>query len=393
MTSVVNQSNQSSSLINTLLSSDSVVNPNIYSIQTIIPPHSLTYSKCNAVGSFSSNGQSTATINKYGIISQILLNYSKFTNATADGNTIPVNDFFDCINMVELLSSSRVISTLTNYDIMAQVSNLEASNSASVYRNAIGGRTNLARSTENKYCIPLVFGFMESDSTQLNSSFVEPLTVRITLGTVTNGGTPANFETSLRDIFLNVRYINYAEEQNAMMIAGNFSKPQLNQVVPRHYLENVITTTATANGPIIVQIDLKNTDCIQDFFVGVLNSDGIPQTITNVRFTGSGQQLIELSEKELEYSKLGSNGWSNNLPDSTDITASGLNKIVKLQMGVYGGHSLSNTISLREINAPTIYVTFTAVNASVYRTFVSEKCTSIVAISSATGRQTLALSN
>ena len=129
---VQNNSNANSSLVNTMLGSDSLMNPNVYSTKMIVPPHALTYSPMDpSNGSVITDGSTTNfTINKYGIISQILFSYEKtVTNTGAAGSgdktvTIGVNDVFSVIDKVDLLSSSRTISTLTRYDLISQFSSL-----------------------------------------------------------------------------------------------------------------------------------------------------------------------------------------------------------------------------------------------------------------------------
>ena len=110
MSNVINNSNSNSALVSTLLASDSLMNPSVYSTKEINPPHSVTYSPHQP-----SNGntptQSNTTnfqVNKYGIVAQMLLSYKKTaTVATEDALTVtfPVNDMFQILEKVELLSS------------------------------------------------------------------------------------------------------------------------------------------------------------------------------------------------------------------------------------------------------------------------------------------------
>jgi hypothetical protein len=393
MSAVVNQSNLNSSLISTLLSSDSVNNPNIYSMETIVPPYANTSSKCIGQGNFGTNGQSLYQLNKYGLITQILLSYNKTRNATG-GSTIPVGDIFNCIDKVELLSSSRVLCILTNHDIMSQISDLDSANSAAVYRNAINARSAGVASQSETYVIPLCFGFMEKVSRQLDSSFLEPLSVRITLGDISKGGTSANLNTVLDNMFLNVKYKVYSEQDNAKMIAINYRDPSLNIISTRHYDENPTSVALGATTSHTFEMDIRNTDVVESFFVMVLDAENIPVQLQSVVFKGSGQIIYEASSpEELEYSKLSHNGWSVNLPNITLTTSSGLGYISKIQTGLHGDESLSNCLSLREINAPTISVKFTSTTAQTYKCVIVEKAVSLFSISSATGRTTLALSN
>jgi hypothetical protein len=190
MANVQNNSNANSSLVNTMLGSDSLMNPNVYSTKMIVPPHALTYSPMDpSNGSVISDGSTTNfTVNKYGIISQILFSYDKTVTGTTAGNktvVFAVNDVFSVIEKVELLSSSRVISTLTRYDLMAQFSSLPLDTFIAIDEGCVKPRTVVVAGTASKtetYTIPLCFGFMLAQNTQLNASFLEPLSVKIYYG-------------------------------------------------------------------------------------------------------------------------------------------------------------------------------------------------------------------
>ena len=78
MTSLVNNSNQNSALINTINSSQSKFNPNIYSTKAIYPASAVTYVKTQkSSGSFGANQTMMFDLMKYGIAQQILLCYTK----------------------------------------------------------------------------------------------------------------------------------------------------------------------------------------------------------------------------------------------------------------------------------------------------------------------------
>ena len=68
MSSVVNNSNANSAIVQTIEASESLRNPNVYSTKEIFPPHSMTYSKCESSnGSVTSGGSLNFNLNKYGI--------------------------------------------------------------------------------------------------------------------------------------------------------------------------------------------------------------------------------------------------------------------------------------------------------------------------------------
>jgi len=420
MANVQNNSNANSSLVNTMLGSDSLMNPNVYSTKMIVPPHALTYSPMDpSNGSVITDGSTTNfTVNKYGIISQILFSYEKTVTGTGGAGdktvTIGVNDVFSVIEKVELLSSSRVISTLTRYDLMSQFSSLPLDTFIAIDEGCVKPRTVVVTGTASKtetYTIPLVFGFMLAANTQLNASFLEPLSVKIYYGKTLATAAVANTSVSIANPKIMVRYKNYQEEANAKILAENFENPTLNLLLCRYYDENrssLITTAAAAGEARTLQVELKNTDCVEDFYFVLVKSevggsatvpgdytDFTPQEITNLKFTGSGQEFCNLNESQLNYGRIDSYGFAHVLP----ATASGSNlaRIKTFQTGIYDSHVMENTLSLREINNPLVEVSFTAVsdgtNATQYSLYVVEKCSSIYAINSATGSLQISLSN
>lgn len=425
MTSIINNSNANSALVNTLESSNSMVNPNVYSTKEIYPTSATTWTRCEK-----SNGTSNAgstmnfNLNKYGIIEQILFQYQKSTKLVT-GGAISAGDVFDVIERVELLSASRVVSMLTSADLAAQFSDLEASQFEPIYRTCVKSRS---AKTAHTYVLPLTFGFMQDINTQLNSSFLEPLSIRITFGvninhfTTVAAGNATNTPDAgfIQKTFLNIRYKSYPEQATAQILASNYNAPELVQVSTRFYDENALTVNLTAaeatksqTEPIVTAFDLRNTDCVESFYISLRQIVPAVATvgaevaahlgpylqIQNITYTGSGQEIINLDQQQMEYASLTENGFSSApMLDSLGADSYGLQRLFKIQTGLYenhGGGVLSNTQSLREINAPRISITWASVdnNASDYRLEVVENCTAIYSTSSAVGRLSLALSN
>jgi len=428
---VQNNSNNSSALVNTLLGSDSVYNPNIYSTKPIVPPHALTYSKMTpSNGSIIQAGSTTNfQVNKYGIISQMLLSYDKRVKNTGAANVtcvIPQSDLLSVIEKIELMSSSRTISTLTRFDLAAQISDLPEDKTHSMKSSAYDPRSDVGGLTSdvvNKYTLPLVWGLLQNQNTQLMGNFLEPISIKVTWGAnldtlftssaedATLVPTTSELTTAIENCTLTVRYVNYPEESYAKILANNFSRPSLNQLSTKYYDENRVTRSvnAAANG-ISMTCELKSTECVESFYfmlfrseVGgaALGSTGpirkfVPHQIESVKFSGSGQEFFNLDREELEYAKLGKDGFSWGQSKETD-NLSKFTHIKKFQMGCYDSYQLENTLSLREVNNPLLEITFnhipTGTNYYEYTLVVVENCSAIYAISSATGAMNISLSN
>jgi len=391
-------------MIQTVSASDSMKNPNIYSTETVFPAHALTWVKCeSSSGSIGDGAQLNFQLQKYGIISQMLLTYTKkFTAGVAIENELPAGDIFKTIRQVELLASSKTVSILTAEDLMAQFSDCSQSEFNVVKKTALEARTGVIGGTEQQYVIPLCFPQFEMINCQLDSSFLEPLQCRITWNTVKSSSAGANTTyaaTGIENCALKMRYKNYSEQDTAAMISANYSAPQLNQLSARFYDEaKVETTPAGTTGS--VDIDLKNTECVESFYVIVRKK--LAETaagavscepISVLKFTGSGQEICELDTVDLQFARLGMDGWSEQVDVDTSASATRLSNIGKIQLGLNTKQKATNSLSLREVNAPRIHVEWVATAGVAYEVTVVQKVLAVFATSSATGRYSLALAN
>ena len=418
MTSIINSSNANSALINTINASESKHNPNIYSTKKIYPAAATTYvTTSKASGSVGANQTMVFDLMKYGIAQQLLLVYSKSKTGNDDA-TISPYDFVDVIDRVELLSSSKVIDTLTRFDLLAQFSDLDESQFNIVNTSAVAARTNPA--STHKFVIPLVFGFFKDINTNLNLQFNEPMSVRVRWGANLKQASHA-VDIAETSVYLKLRYKAYNESDFSEILTENYNEPELNQMSTGFYDENAsigtITAPAQSAGTTFgydvtkpgVKVELKNTDCVNNFYVIVRRNEsyggtGIPnhqpKKILRIRFTASGQEIYDLSGEELFYSKLCANGFSI-------LTSGGSNidNICKIQTGLWeysGGGTQSNTLSLRELNNPIIEVWFEdstfeanqqADQVRTYDVVVVEEAVKIYSTTSATGRLMTSLSN
>lgn len=431
MTSIINSSNSNSALIQTVEASDSRVNPSIYNVKEVNPTYANTWVSNQPVnGSAEANRVQNYNLQKYGIIQQMLLTYTKEYTATqgsaASSVTVPAGDVFNVISKVELLSSSRVVEILTTEDMAAQFSNLTAGEYGVIEETCLGARVMATTApagggqagddkVTSTYVVPLHFGFMNDPNLNLNSSFLETLSLRVTWGSdlrnftvPAGGGTQATFPATstfaMSNVELKILYKSMGEAPTAELLAANYSADSLVQVSTRFYDENRVDQAGSAT-PDPTKVELKNTDCVEAFYVmareivstaasatAQTTGYGAPIAITSLTFTGSGQEILTLKEHEIPYTRLQKNGWSTST-GTKEVGSAGLENIAKIQNGLYKSDCLSNTMSLREINAGQISVTFAQEAGKNYQVTVSEECTAIFQTASNTGRLSLALSN
>lgn len=398
MSSIINNSNSNSALINTINASISKRNPDVYSTKRINPAYACVYQDTKkSSGAISASQTATFDLMKYGIAQQILLVYTKVAAGGASGSK--AYDFMDVIDRVELLSSSKVIDTLTNKDLLAQFSDLESSQFAPISSGVINSRATDDGDTET-YVLPLVFGFFKDVNTNLNLQFNEPMSIRVRFGAhPSNGIGAAGTTMTLTDCFLKMRYKAYNEADYSEVLTQNYAEPELSVMTTGFYDESVqqvtIAAGATDNGTTGTPIELKNTDCVNNFFITIREvgaaaatgaTEKVPILPNRVVFTASGQTIFDLTSKELHYSRLCHNGFS------VDASL----EVAKIQNGLWeysGSGTQSNTLSLRELNNPVITIFFSGVATKVYEVCVCEEVVKIVSTISSSGRIQTSLNN
>lgn len=394
-----------SSLNATLEASDSVRNPLIYSTKEIVPAHAVSWTPITPVtgNDVTENGTTTFQLNKYGVISQILLNYTRVR--TNDNIEIPANDFLKLISRIDLMCSSRVIASLTRDDLRAQFSNLTQTEFNPVLVTCIKARaalSNAGTTDLNKpYTVPLHFCFQDHLNTCLDASFLEPLQLTVVWGNNFNIGTSAS---TVKDCALKVRYINMPESQVAKTISENYDAPELNILTSRFVDETPDTVSVDAQTGTSVQtatVQLKSTECVEDFYCMVYpltidaNATLGLEEILSVEFKSSGQSICEFTAEELHHVNMYENGWAAEA-DYTVASSGNYERVVKLPLGYFTNDKLSNMASLREMSNPEIVIKFTApISTSdvVYKAVVVERCAALYAVNSSSGRINLSLSN
>lgn len=425
MTSVWNNSNANSAIVNTILASPSVQNPSVYSTKEIIPPHAVTYStiepSAGSAAAFASNTSASFTLSKFGIVEQIILRYTKSGDGGGATFGVPPGDPFQAIQRVELLSSSRVISTLTRETLICQFANL-CQEQLNPILQTVSRALPAAANQVCEFAIPLVFPLLQETDTQMNSTFLEPMTIQVHWGSVGDRLGNSN-TTTLSGCQLKVRYKNYPEESTSQILASNFAQPELNMLSSTYYQENTDSLSVTAGqlGTFVTRtIDLRNTDAVESFmiltrhrrvaYVQGAYTDQLavqsPIGIQRLVLLGSGQEICDLTEALTFHTNLCENGFAM-LMDQGAGTTYDYQAVQNFNCGIVSGVSIgvlkdkmTNCLSLREVNAPQLRVTYIVPTAAgggsagdTIETAVVEKCLAIYAISSATGRMTLALSN
>lgn len=421
MSNILLSSQENSSLLQTMNQSESKVISSIYSTKEIYAPSATSWYTITAkTGSTTSGSSESYDLPKYGILQQMVLSYDKnitFTQAANTQAAVPAGDFFNMVDRIEFLSSSRILCTLYSEDILAQLKDLTTDEYSTVSNflgesdtsTAAAGATTLTKSAS----IPIVFPFFQNKNTCPNLSFSEPCQLRIvyrdTLGLRTVAGTaPTNISSAITTKLL-LRYKMYSESDNAELLASNYLEESLNMLTSRNYRENPVSYTPTAaEANYKFTLELKNVDVVENFYIMVRGASGLANgenqnqlhKIKQVRLSASGQEICDLTEEQLLYMKITENGW----PVNSSYLASALkdpvlvNNIAKVQTGLwtYDKNVWTNGFSLREMNnvIVEVFVDFADTDANKKFTCYCQELTScILSQSSNTGRSAISLSN
>ncbi len=420
MSNIILSSAENSSLLQTLNQSESKTITSIYSTKEIYAPSATSWYTITAkTGSVSDGSSESWDLAKYGFLQQMVFSYDKTVNFTAGDATatanIPAGDFFNLVDRIEYLSSSRILCTLYAEDILAQLKDLSTDEYSTVSNFLGASETSAAgagaKSINFKGTIPIVFPFMQNKNTVPNLSFSEPCQLRVVYRNVGEynqvaAGTISNV-SSVITTKLMLRYKMYSEADNAQLLASNYDSEQLNMLTERNYRENPVSFTA--GGAAVVDhkftMELKNVDVSQNFYFMVRGPVGTGEGATQnalkeikrVRLTASGQELCDLSKDQLLYMKLSESGW----PVNSSYLASQMqdpvsaNNVAKIQTGLWTWDKdvWTNGWSMREMNNIVAEV-YCDVDANKKFTCYCQELTSCILSQSAnTGRNIISLSN
>ena len=417
--SIILQSNEVSSLQQTLIQSESAEIQYIYNTREIYNPSATSFYNITPVSGTATSGQAVSfQLPKYGFLNAVNLNFTKtivasgLVAAALDTDQIRVDDYsiLKNIDRVEFLSSSRVLYTIYfNSDMACMYADLTneekqaldytAFKNVNSYVQGVATATNA--SATGTYNIPLHFPFLSRIDCNPMLSFQEPCQIRVVFGNLdtykaTSGAIDARVALpatlTMSDVSLDLRFSMFNEADTASIIQQNYgNEPSLNKLITgRRYRENPsqilkvdgASSSITAGQEHTITMDLRNIDCIQSWnFVvyehkNVLKNvngntthidnlkdtfglDGLytPLPITSIEILASGQSISTLGANALKYSRISDNGWST-LNDSNFAK-----NIAKSQVG-YNEHDqggvLSNSTSMRELNNVQAKITFNA---------------------------------
>jgi hypothetical protein len=426
-------SNQNSALVATILESkDAISNPFMYSESGITPPHSV-----QIINVQPSTGATTAVASKimdFDLPKVGLLRRMTFTaqvtrpaGAANTAQSLAKSGHLFAIESVELLSSGRRISLLTKEMILAKMADkpeyvrraYEQAVHAPGTTTAAAGENNAIAAQTVALMLPLDFFFSNNNKYALNTSFVEPLRIRLKYGSFSHGGEAADGDydgtkISLADPQLLCEYRDLPNNYSDETIEENFGSGMLTQLIENYTYESpVVKTKQTLAGlNNKVTIDLLETGGVRSMYVvAYVHHDQVdtdarrilcnaPLEIHHVTFKAGGQTIIDVPAEYLRF--------FGNQEDTVDKYAvcgtkanaedCGNQHVIKVDFG-FDRNNLSNVISYRELHAPQLEVTLKADalaafdNADQVTIQVCHSVAQLMTTQSSTGKINISLSN
>ena len=410
--SILNQSNQNSSLVNSLMdATQSLTNPFQYSIEKQIPFHGLQYIRHDPVNasSFGASSSIDFDLTKFGFLRSAIFTWN--TTPPTGAVSVPPSGTLNAIDRIELLSASRRLAVMDRHALKAAFSDMPAdvrSNYLKGLHAVSSGKQMPAGETYTSHLfVPMAFFCNIKNSLAL--SFVEPVKLRIVMSNNqycvveagTHGGaapglTNAKGTMALSAPELYCEYRVLDPETEDATIEENYDNV-LTQLSYDYHTEVEATGTLLADAELDLSVELKDPGVISAAYVivscdyddvhsaaeiadGTTGSQGTSEAraskmrenmvaaeqaliCTSIGFKASGQdivptmpaRIVELYGRRNLSQYHHATGFGNTYQSRDDPT--NLHCVYKLDFGLDSDNRYnSGGISLRELNAPTISV-------------------------------------
>ncbi len=419
--SILNQSNQNSSLVNSLMdATQSLTNPFVYSIEKQVPFHGMQYIRHDPVNaaSFGPSSSIDFDLTKLGFLRSAIFTWN--TTPPTGAQDCPPSGTLNAIERIELLSASRRLAVMDRHALKAAFSDMPADVRSNYFKglhSVSSGKQLPAGETYTSHLfVPMAF--FSNIKNSLALSFVEPIKLRIVMSNnqycVIKSGvhgtgdgeksTRGTMALTAPELYCEYRILD--PESEDATIEENYDNV-LTQLSYDYHTEVEATGTLTATGELDMSVELKDPGVISAAYVivscdyddvhsateladGASGSSSAGNTqakaqamqknmvaseqalvCTTIGFKASGQEIIpEMPARILELygrrnlsSAHHATGFGNTYQSRDDPT--NLHNVYKLDFGVDSDNRYnSGGISLRELNAPTISVKVRRANGS-----------------------------
>lgn len=416
-------SNSSSALIASLDSVSSKKNPYIYSYAqkgTLTAAHVPAHGRTVVVSQPTGTPNFGTNIDFPIIKSDMLSNaFIKLVLTNASGAAAVVNQAF--MNMmveeISLLTAGKVICSSRPFGRAALMSNkpYQVKKNLEKMYNLVNGRAAgaFAAGASATAYIPLSFSCFDSPTLNYNTSFVEPLLVRVRLAAANaylddSAGNAVN--ASIQSIELIQVHRSLPADALQKQISANYADTEsLVRVQPYDLIEENTTKVVAAAADQVIEHKLTTNRVMSKLFIAVENTvsqvagaipsyaEGDYLEIKNIKISGNGQNIIDCDGDLVRYALNADSDSSNAMfavGNAWDSSFSHNRNIYCFDLGFNKDPShLTNALSTREISDFTVKVTFTAGSATLHRLRVCLASPFLESINSASGKISTSLSS
>lgn len=398
---ILNQSNQNSSLVNSLMdATQSLTNPFEYSIEKQVPFHGVQYIRHDPTNasSFGPSSSIDFDLTKFGFLRSAIFSWK--TTPPTHATDCPPSGTLNSIDRIELLSASRRLAVMDRHALKCAFSDLPADVRSNflkgVHSVSSGKQMPAGEGYDSQLFIPMAFFCNVKNSLAL--SFVEPVKLRIVMSNqqysvTTNGSTYAKGTMTLSAPELYCEYRVLDPETEDATNEANFDSV-LTQLSYDYITETESTGVLTAGSDLDLNVEIKDPGVISAAYVvvscdysDVHTKNGTAETgvtlvnnmvaaeqpliLSKIGMKASGQdilpempaRIVELYGRRNLSSEFHATGFGNTYMSRDDPT--NLHCVYKIDFGVDSDNRYnSGGISLRELNNPTISVSVRAASGS-----------------------------
>jgi len=421
MANAILNSNASSSLVAALDSVSATKNPLIYSYgskntlgSAHVPAHSRTVVEAQST-SIGWNQNIDFHIIKAGQLENCFLKLTIANTAANHGNaTLNTNYFNLIVEEIQLLTAGKVIMRNVPFGracLMSQKSFGVRKNMEGLLQITRGAAvTALADNASKTGYVPLLFSCFDVPELMYNSSFCEPMIVRVRLSTDNKysnlvGAAAQSMNLTAASLIQVHRQMPSQLEQ--AQISANYSDTESLVRVQNEVVCEETSKTPGGGGATSITHTLTTNRCINKLFVAVedmaAGSEGQYVELTDIEVKANGQTVLSMPAElvalglNLDTDRANSGQCVGNYWEESSATSSTphTQRVYCINFGMNSDHSahLTNVVSAREINAFTVKATFAAAGATEHKLRVGALTPFLESINSASGKISTSLSS
>lgn len=323
------------------------------------------------------------------------------------------------IDEMQLVSNGRVLFSQTSQGLLSLIANMPYQSRRTLedmllLQASTTGTDTFGSTTSNVFYVPALFHCFEAMENYLNTSFVEPLVLRLRMAgasdfcaTDATGDTAAS--VSLTDITLIAQYINLPANVEQAMIQNDYGSGENLSKVSADLVHEFTDGTLTAGSSSSITHEVKTNRVINEMFICVDSGRGdVSNTVDNVaggieldtiKIESNGQVIAELDAKvlgSLSGESADDWGYSDSSYYDRSSRAQGSNYRYKFNFGLSKDvRRVFGCVSTRELNS--FKITATTANATSTQTaarlHVIMRSPMLLSFSAESGRITSSISS